>query len=455
MRKFMLTLCVAMIALLTSCSDSEYLNVIPSGCQAVISFDLIGMAKAAHLSDASKANALKALLHINDPSDCGVDITSKVYLFESPDGSLGLVAKVSDDDDIEAYFNKLSSTGICKKVTKEKGFKWTVLRENWVIGFSSKAVLVMGPVIGGAQGELKRTMARYLNADEEDGIKETPLYDKLDSLNSDVAMVASVTALPEKIGTPFRLGAPADADPADVMIAATMDTSNGCLNITGTPFSFNGDVDRALKNATASYKPITGKFIPSISEKSIVAVLMNFDGTKYINLLRSDKGLRALLAGLNTVVDADMMIKSINGDVAIAVNSISGEKMTYTMASQLKSTAFLDDVSYWKKSLPSGAKLTDNGPNGYHLSNDSWNLFFGVKDNNMLYVSTDNNLIPTIGKPVANHLSTSVMNNIKGKRLCIIINMGAMAEDKPVVKTVMGMLKPIFGDFKNIIYSIK
>lgn len=455
MRKLMLALCMVLMAVLTSCSDSEYLNVIPSGSQAVISFNLAGMAKTAHLTDASKANALKALLHINDPSECGIDITSKVYLFESPDGSLGLVAKVDDDGDMEDYFNKLSATGLCQKVTEQKGFKWTVLRESWVIGFSSKAMLVMGPAVGGAQGELKRTMAQYLDADEEDGIKETPLYDKLDSLDSDVAMVASVTALPEKIGTPFRLGAPADADPADVMIAATMQTSGGCLNITGTSFSFNGGVDKALKKATASYQPITGKFISSIPGNAAVAVLMNFDGTKYINLLRSDKGLRALLAGLNAVVDADMMIKSINGDVAIAVNSISGDKMTYTMASQLKSTAFLNDVGYWKQSLPSGAKLTDNGPNGYHLSNDSWNLFFGVKDNNMLYVSTNNELIPTVGKPAAKRLPANVINSIKGKRLCILLNIDAMAADKPAVKSVMDVLKPIFGDFKSIIYSIK
>lgn len=455
MKKIISVLCVAMIVMLTSCSDSEYLNVIPSGSQAVISLDLAGMSQAAHLSDASKASALKSMLHIDDPSECGIDVTDKVYLFESPDGSLGLVAKVDDDDDMETYFNKLSSAGICTKVTKEKGFRWTVLHESWVIGFSSEAVLVMGPAVGGAQGELKRTMAQYLDADEDDGIKGTPLFDKLSGLNSNVAMVASVTALPEKIGTPFRLGAPADADPAEVMIAATMQTANGCLNITGSSFSFNGSVDKALKKAVDSYKPITGKFTSSIPGNTAVAVVMNFDGTKYINLLRSDKGLRALLAGLNSIVDADMMIKSINGDVAVAVSGISGDKMSYTMASQLQSAAFLNDVGYWKQSLPSDAKLTDNGPSGYHLSNDSWNLFFGVKGGNMLYVSTDNSLIPAIGQPAATPLSADVMNNIKGKRFCIIMNIETMTADKPAVKTVMNMLKPIFGDFKSIIYSIK
>lgn len=85
MKKYIWMMSVFVTLILTSCSGTDYLSVIPQGSQAVISFDLAGMAKSANL-DASKSNALKALLHIDNPDECGLDITSKVYLFESPDG---------------------------------------------------------------------------------------------------------------------------------------------------------------------------------------------------------------------------------------------------------------------------------------------------------------------------------------------------------------------------------
>ena len=445
---------VLITLILTSCSGTDYLSVIPQGSQAIISFDLASMAKSANL-DASKSNALKSLLHIDNPSECGIDITSKVYLFESPDGSLGLVAKVNDDDDMENYFNKLSGSGICKKVTKNRGFEWTVLKDSWVIGFSSKAMLVMGPTVGSAQEELKRTMAKYLDANEDDGIKGTPLFDKLDSMTGDVNMVASVVALPQKIGTPFRLGAPADSDPADVMIAATMQTSNNCLTITGSTFSFNTTVNRALQSSAASYRPITGQFIPSLSDSDAATVVLNFDGSNYIKVLRSDKGLRAALVGLNAAVDADNMIKSIDGDATIVIKSMKGDKMDYSFAAKVKSDAFLDDVGYWKKSLPSGATLTDFGKDCYHLSTGEWNIFFGVRSKSVLYMGSSSKIASLSGLPSSKRLPTSVTNNIKGKKQCIIINLDAIAETQPAITTVKELLKPIFGDFKYIIYSVK
>ncbi len=48
-----------------------------------------------------KAGMLKSLLHVDDVDKCGIDISEKLYLFESADGNLGLCAKVSDEGDVE------------------------------------------------------------------------------------------------------------------------------------------------------------------------------------------------------------------------------------------------------------------------------------------------------------------------------------------------------------------
>ena len=42
-------------------------------------------------SDEDKAGMLKSLLHVEDASKCGIDISEKIFLFESADGNLSLI----------------------------------------------------------------------------------------------------------------------------------------------------------------------------------------------------------------------------------------------------------------------------------------------------------------------------------------------------------------------------
>lgn len=85
-------MCLAVVlGLLSSCSGTDYLNAIPKKSTALISVDMQQMASGK--SDEDKAGMLKSLLHVEDASKCGIDISEKIFLFESADGNLGLCAK--------------------------------------------------------------------------------------------------------------------------------------------------------------------------------------------------------------------------------------------------------------------------------------------------------------------------------------------------------------------------
>ena len=95
-------MCLAVVlGLLSSCSGTDYLNAIPKKSTALISVDMQQMASGK--SDEDKAGMLKSLLHVEDASKCGIDISEKIFLFESADGNLGLCAKVSDEGDVEDW----------------------------------------------------------------------------------------------------------------------------------------------------------------------------------------------------------------------------------------------------------------------------------------------------------------------------------------------------------------
>ena len=50
-----------------------------------------------------------------------------------------------------------------------------------------------------------------------------------------------------------------DTDPSQVVIAAEMDVKDGILQVKGETFSFNKEIDEALKKAAQTYRPIKGQ----------------------------------------------------------------------------------------------------------------------------------------------------------------------------------------------------
>lgn len=439
------------IILLSSCADDDYLNAIPGESTALVSIDM------QKVMNESKANAdagiLKSLLHIDDPVRSGIDVSEKIYLFESSDGNLGLCAKVISESDLTEWINKLSEKHICRKITEYKGSKFTVLKDNWIIGYSDEALMIMGPAINSAQAELRQQMAKYLKADEDGGIKGTPMFDKLDSISSPVAIVAQAHALPQKFIAPFILGSPKDADASQILIAAEMRMKDGCLHVEGETFSFNKRIDKALKDAANSYRKISGKYIKSMPADALVGMFINVDGSKFIELLRTNEGLQAMLAGINAAIDIDNIIKSVNGDMAVVMPSLSDDGIKISMSAQLSNKNWLSDVNYWKQSCPKGGKITDWGKDAYYYSDGTMNFYFGVSADNQFYSGSSSEEAKNSIKPAVQPISNNIQRIIKDKKLCMVLNIAAIKDEK--VKTVTSLLKPVFGEINAVVYSIK
>jgi hypothetical protein len=455
MKKYLIYAAVALVMpWLTSCSQ-DYTAVVPANSSAVISIDLPALAENNHLEKADKQSALKQLLHVDNVEDCGIDVTVPVYAFETIDGQLGMVASVSDDDDLEDWLNNLVKSGDCKPLKQKRDFKFTVLHDDFMVGFSSTALLIMGPVVGSAQGELQRQMIRYLKADDDEGIKNSKIFDTLDSISGPVAMVAQAQALPEKLIAPFTLGAPKGTSPTDILVAASMEVKNGCLVVTGENFSLNKQIDQSLKQAAKEYRPITAKYLPSLPANSLISIVCGIDGEKYIKQLRTNDAFRTLLAGVNQALDIDMMLKSINGDMVITVPSMKGDKMDFQLVADAKNKNWMGDVGYWKTSCPKGTKIEDWIKDGYHLTGSDWNTYFGVSPKNRLYICSSPEVAMKAGEPVKQPLSANIRQQMLGKRMVAVVDIESLAKQKTELKAVNTLLKPIFGDVKAIIYSIK
>ena len=119
---------VCCLLLLMSCSNSDYVNVVPRESVAMAAVDM---------GDGEWAMGLE---------NSGVDLSSKMYAFETPDGTLGLVAKVDDSDAVTDMFVKLSGEGKCSKPEERRGARFVMVKDSWLAGYNDDAIAVIGPI---------------------------------------------------------------------------------------------------------------------------------------------------------------------------------------------------------------------------------------------------------------------------------------------------------------------
>lgn len=436
-----------------SCSGDSYLNAVPGDSRALISLDLT------HLQEAQEggraATFLKRTLGVVDPGDCGLDLKHKLYLFESGDGTLGLCAKVDDEDDLTDCFDNLAKRGLCVGVKKYRKCHFTLLKNAWVAGWSDEAFLVMGPVTPSAAATLQQQMAEYLKEDEDQGVKSQPLFDRLDSIDAPMAMVTQAQALPDQFVAPFVLGAPQNADPSEVLISATLQVKKGILNITGKTFSFDGGINEALQKAQRQYRPIQGHYLPTMPSTALFGMFMNVHGPQFLPLMQADKGLQAILMGVNQAIDMDNIIRSVNGDMAIVMPKYSEKDLQLTMAAKLANSNWTKDVSYWKQSVPKGGKISDWRPGAWYYSSDKTSFYFGVSKDLQFYSGSSAALADHSLVAYPQPLNPAVQQLIRGKRVAMVINLGALGKGHSALTAVSGMLEPLFGKVNTIVYVIK
>lgn len=426
----------------SSCSDNDYLNAVPAESTMLISMD------PAAMSGVGSQTALKALLHVNNLDKSGLDLSSKIVFFEDAQGNVGFCAKVDDDGQLAAL---LKENGV--NVDKKRGFNFALLPSNWMLGFSDKACLLMGPIVPAAAAEATTIMANYLGADEKDGLLSSQMYERLDSIGSPMAMVTQAQALPEQFVAPFTLGAPRDADPSQVLIAAELRPEKGVLWIDGETFSFKRKVNTALREADKTYRSISGRYISSMSASDALGIFLNVDGSKFINLMRQDKGIQAMLAGINAAIDMDNIIKGVDGDMAIITPTMSQDNFQLTMAAKVKKVDWLADVDYWKQSVPEGGHIGDWGRDCYYYTNGKTTYYFGITPD-MQYMSGGSAAAALQSvRPSKHPLPKAISDNIKGQKLVMVINMQAFGGDK--ASAITSMLRPMFGDVKTIVFRKK
>ena len=340
------------------------------------------------------------------------------------------------------------------EVRKQGDCRLTDINSSWAVGFNDNSLVVLGPVSAAALPDAQRSIVRMLKQDEDASIMVCPMYSKLDSIDSRVAFVVQVQALPEKFAAPFMLGAPKGADASQVAVAAGVDIKDGIVRIDCQSFSFDKSIDRELKKSRAAFRPVKGIFSHSMSHNQLFSLFANVKGKEFLPLLQSDRSLQAVLMGLNTAVDFDNIMRSVDGDLAFMFSGMSQDNIAMTMLARVDNPVWTADVDYWKQSCQLGCSITGSNGSWVYRGGDA-SFSFGLQGDVFYAISGQAPAsIQHLLKP-SQPIYGEVSRMIAGSRMAMVLNLKPLAANSAAAGGMLDMLKPIIDNVKAVVCVMK
>lgn len=433
---------IAVCALcLASCRDNDYVRSIPASATAVMKIDGAVVAGS---------HKMLSLLPFGDKTADVIDLSREVYAFETVDGNLGMCARVKDSDALLEALKTVTTS----EVRRQGDYRLADINNSWAVGFNDKSLVVLGPVSAAALPDAQRSIVRMLKQDEDASIMARPMYSKLDSIDSRVAFVAQVQALPEKFAAPFMLGAPKGVDASQVAVAAGVDIKDGIVRIDCQSFSFDKSIDRELKKSRAAFRPVKGVFSQSMSHNQLFSLFANVKGKEFLPLLQSDRSLQAVLMGLNTAVDFDNIMRSVDGDLAFMFSGMSQDNIAMTMLARVANPVWTADVDYWKQSCQPGCSITGSNGSWVYRGGDA-SFSFGLQDDVFYAISGQAPAsIQQLLKP-SQPIYGEVSRMIAGNRMAMVLNLKPLAANSAVAGGMFDLLKPIIDNVKAVVCVMK
>ena len=440
-----------LFVLLVSCSKASYVQSIPKSSMAVMAIDVPKLGK-----NLKAENILKTFIGVdNNVTDYGIDLSSKLYLFEAADMNFGLCAKVDDASKLAAALDTLVLRGQAVAGKERKGCYFYTVNNVWAVGFNDDALLVMGPQPLAVQPDMQLRIAKLLTIDSKKEDRQSPLLASVDAIDAPMAFVTRLDALPENIALPFTLGLPKRVNLSQVVLKAGLRIADNTLLMKGETFSYNETIDKALKRVAASYRPIGEAFLKEASTPAALTLFANMEGNKLLSIVRDNIALSTLLTGLNTAIDMDNIIRSIDGNIIISTSTSASGQANLSMKAQLKHTNWLMDVGYWKRSCPPGSTIYDAGPRAYVFDNGKFKYYFGLKTDSSFYCLPH----PPSQQPIlvtpSSQISSSVANEIRGKRLALVFNIDALATSRGIKTSGLTTLRSYLGGVNTIVYILE
>ncbi len=447
-----LSIFLTLTLLFASCGKSDYKNVIPADVTSVASVELASIIEKGNLEQSPMMAMLQESFMTTDGT--GLDISSPMYVFAMPNTCVGATMKVSDEAKLEAWLSALNQQGMAGEIVEREGVMWSSVFDDIDLLYTSDICLFMTSVTDEGSGIRKHTANRLMSLSEEELFVGTERYARMQKQNADdIVMLGDILAM-EPLRTTLNSVLPAGKSVDKVETLVTLNFENGKLVCNAEISSEDEKVNALLDNIDSHLSNIEGRYVSTPSEAFLLWAGLGIEGDWLLQQLKASETTAGWLRMMNLAVDADKIIRSIDGDVACIVPNV--EDATEEPLSQcvvlahMENTDFLKDVDYWQESMQKyGMKMREVDQNSYVLSAADHEIVWGVEGED-LFVSTDKAAV-TSTFAQRSTLLQPYMKDIKSGKLYVYCNLSALPMDgiaqvmqlPPMFATRFGLLEAL------------
>lgn len=318
----------------------------------------------------------------------GIDLTKPVYAFVLQDQSFGVVATVDDEEKLEAFVKSTRET----EIESQRGMKWAQLETRSMMVSDGKYVMVMN---GAAADQLRNRMAEFMKQDKEASIAGTNIVDELKDANASLALLVNGANVPAELQEQTKGMLPKNAIALkDMHAAITLHVKENKLSLgykmlpqTDSAKEYFASMDKALPS-------IDGEYIAKGQSHPVLWACCGVDGQKLLEMMRKIPTLREYMVMLGMSFDLDMMIKAVDGDVAVGlIGENWATKPEVLLQAKMDNTDFLKNVKDWQESVGSSQVSFNQLADGSYLANTRGaDVYFGKGDKKTFYLASDKSL---------------------------------------------------------------
>ena len=401
----------------------------------------------------SNAAELKKIVDAIGMTTEGVDLSNPIYAFVTPNEYIGITAKISDEKLIRNAIDKLLQQKKAQSIEESDGMQWTWIQTGWLIAWTHRALLVVGPGLAAERDLLRQTASTLVNSGN--CFKDTPAFDHLKTKGGFMQIYATMDALPAPYNMIFRLNIPATCDPAAVQLYASAEKQTKCKTlISSTINSDNESILEEIKSSESIKSRLTITR-PELTDSALFYMATSLQGKDLLSMLKTDATLRGLLLGVNQTIDADKILGSTNGLFSIELGEFDKDwTPSFCLKGQTASKNLFSDAPYWMKSAKKqhGVTLNQLTPTDYFLKGNKEQVRFGLTphDNTPCYYFASPSMESTISTPM--YVSRTSANT--GEFTYVSINLTRLFQQPSMREgTIATLLKTLIPGTRRLTYK--
>ena len=445
-KKLMRAVALAGLMFLAACSPkTEYTHALPKDASVVVALDLDEMAQKSGLVSTegqTVVNKLKGFLKgglqgdaaqlaeriIDNPSESGLALEEKVYMFATPHAqAFAILAKVADESKVESMLEMLQKESIATSLKEEAECRWAKIGSA-ICGFNNGTFLILQPMKGDADG-MKGTLFSWMRQQEGEGYAALPEFDRLKEDGNDIASTLNLTVVPYELTTTLRMGLSADIRLEDIKYLLTANFEQGKVVVRSESLIQNARIQGFFDAMNEVTQPIQGKLLDCYQGNTMLWAGGHIQGKELYNMLCQNPAIKRMLDNPLLPVDVEYIFSSIDGDFAIGNASLlTGQYLLYADVTNNEFLRTFEDLRPLLALTGGQITLDKLGESEYLMRTFYGNFWFGVK-NKRLYVTNNPTWAEEAGRTYGASLAVKPWAvEVKDNRLFASANLAILGE---------------------------